>query len=106
MDTGIVPGDTGSPEGVSGNPGEDMGLMGQVREHTSPQGAGALPIEPATWGERKRRGGNGKERKASRVAAPLPHGLVRIGLGKGGAPFLPSPSPFPFSYSMWEVESY
>jgi hypothetical protein len=51
-------------------------------------------------------GHTGKERKASRVAAPLPHGLVRIGLGKGGAPFLPSPSPFPFSYSMWEVESY
>ena len=25
-----------------------------------------------------------------------PHRLVRIGLGKGGAPFLPSPSPFPF----------
>ena len=41
-------------------------------------------------------GHTGKERKASRVAAPLPHGLVRIGLGKGGAPFLPSPSPFPF----------
>ena len=28
-------------------------------------------------------GHTGKERKASRVAAPLPHGLVRIGLGKG-----------------------
>ena len=51
-------------------------------------------------------GHTGKERKASRLAAPLPHGLVRIVLGKGGAPFLPSPSPFPFSYSMWEVESY
>ena len=50
-------------------------------------------------------GHTGKERKASRVAAPLPHGLVQIRLGKGGAPFLHSPSPFPFSYSMWEVES-
>ena len=49
-----------------------------------------------------------KERKASRVVAPLSRGLVQIGQGKGGAPFLPSPSPspFPFSYSMWEVESY
>ena len=37
----------------------------------------------------------GKERKASKGGrAPL-HGLVRIGLGKGGAPFLLSPSPFP-----------
>ena len=51
-------------------------------------------------------GHTGKERKAPRVAAPLPHGLVRIGLGKGAGSFLPSPSPFPFSYSMWEVESY
>ena len=51
-------------------------------------------------------GHTGKERKASRVAAPLPHGLVRIVLRKGGAPILPSHSPFPFSYSMWEVESY
>src|SRR5215216_2910194 len=51
-------------------------------------------------------GHTGKERKASRMAALLPHGLVRIGLGKGAGPFLPSPSPFPFSYSMWEVESY
>ena len=34
----------GSPERVSGTPGKDMGLMGQVREHTSPQGAGAPPI--------------------------------------------------------------
>src|SRR5215216_6752240 len=34
-------------------------------------------------------GHTGKERKASRVAASLPHGLVRIGLGKGGHP-LPS----------------
>jgi len=42
-------------------------------------------------------GHTGKERKASRVVAPLSHGLVRIGLAKGGAPFLPSPSSFPSS---------
>ena len=38
MDTESVPGDTGSPEGVRANPDKDMGLMGQVREHTNPQG--------------------------------------------------------------------
>ena len=51
-------------------------------------------------------GHTGKERKGLKGGRTSPHGLVRIGLGKGGTPFLPSPSPFPFSYSMWEVESY
>ena len=48
-------------------------------------------------------GHTGKERKASREAALLPYGLARIGRGKGGAPFLPSPSLFPFllSYSYY-----
>ena len=36
-----------------------------------------------------------KERKASKGGRAPPHDLVRIGLGKGGAPFLLSPSPFP-----------
>ena len=40
-------------------------------------------------------GHTGKERKASKGGRTPPHGLVRIGLGRGGAPFLPSPSPFP-----------
>ena len=40
-------------------------------------------------------GHTGKERKASKGGRTPPHGLVRIGLGKGGAPFLLSPSPFP-----------
>ena len=40
-------------------------------------------------------GHTGKERKASKGDRTPPHGLVRIGLGKGGAPFLLSPSPFP-----------
>ena len=48
----------GSPEGVSGNPSKDMGFMGQEREHTSPQGAGA-PYKAIGGGEGK--GGNGKE---------------------------------------------
>ena len=48
-------------------------------------------------------GHTGKERKASRVAAPLPHGLVRIGLGKGGAPsfLLLLPSLFPIPCGRW-----
>ena len=37
----------------------------------------------------------GKERKAPKGGRTPPHGLVRIGLGRGGAPFLLSPSPFP-----------
>ena len=41
-------------------------------------------------------GHTGKERKAPKGGRTPPHGLVRIGLGRGGAPFLPSPSPFPF----------
>ena len=40
-------------------------------------------------------GHTGKERKASKGGRTPPHGLVRIGLGKGGAPFLLSLSPFP-----------
>ena len=40
-------------------------------------------------------GHTGKERKAPKGGRTPPHGLVRIGLGKGGAPFLSSPSPFP-----------
>ena len=40
-------------------------------------------------------GHTGKERKASKGGRATPHNLVRIGLGKGGAPFLLSPSPFP-----------
>ena len=40
-------------------------------------------------------GHTGKERKAPKGGHTPPHGLVRIGLGRGGAPFLPSPSPFP-----------
>ena len=51
-------------------------------------------------------GHTGKEGKTSKGGRTPPHGLVRIGLGKGGARFLPSPFPFPFSYSMWEQESY
>ena len=48
-------------------------------------------------------GHTGKERKAPKGGRTPPHGLVRIGLGRGGAPFLPSPSPFPFllSYSFY-----
>ena len=41
-------------------------------------------------------GHTGKERKASKGGRTPPHGLVRIGVGRGGAPFLPSPSPCPF----------
>ena len=40
-------------------------------------------------------GHTGKERKASKGGRTPPHGLVRIGLGKGGAPFLLCRSPFP-----------
>ena len=48
-------------------------------------------------------GHTGKERKASKGGHTPPHGLVRIGLGRGGAAFLPSPFPFPFlpSYSYY-----
>ena len=48
-------------------------------------------------------GHTGKERNASKGGRNPPHGLVRIGLGRGGAPFLPSPFPFPFlpSYSYY-----
>ena len=51
-------------------------------------------------------GHTGKKKKGLKGGRTLPLGLVRIGLGKGGAPFLPSPFPFLFSYSIWEVESY
>ena len=51
-------------------------------------------------------GHTGKERNASKGGCTPPHGLVLIGLGKGGAPFLPSLFPLLFSYSIWEVESY
>ena len=40
-------------------------------------------------------GHTGKERKAPKGGRTPPHGLVRIGLGRGGTPFRPSPSPFP-----------
>ena len=48
-------------------------------------------------------GHTGKERKASKGGRTPPHGLVRIVLGRGGAPFLPSPFPFPLlpSYSYY-----
>ena len=48
----------------------------------------------------------GKKKKGLKGGRTPPLGLVRIGLGKGGAPFLPSLFPFLFSYSIWEVESY
>ena len=51
-------------------------------------------------------GHTGKKEKGLKGGRTPPLGLVRIGLGKGGAPFLPSPFPFLFSYSIWEVESY
>ena len=47
----------------------------------------------------------GKGEKGLKGGRAPPLGLVRIGLGKGGAPFLPSLFPFLFSYSIWEVES-
>ena len=40
-------------------------------------------------------GHTGKDIKAPKGGRTPPHGLVRIGLGRGGAPFLLSPSPFP-----------
>ena len=48
-------------------------------------------------------GHTGKERKGQKGGRTPPHGLVRIGLGRGGAPFLPSPSPFPSPtpYGRW-----
>ena len=44
-----------------------------------------------------------KGEKASKGGRTPSHGLVRIGLERGGAPFLPSPFPFPFlsSYSYY-----
>ena len=51
-------------------------------------------------------GHTGKKEKGLKGSHTPPLGLVRIGLGKGGAPFLPSPFPFLFFYSIWEVESY
>ena len=75
----------GSPEGVPGNPGKDMGLMGQVREHTSPQGAGAPPIGPATWGDRERRGGKGKYEVGLLLPSPPPSFLSPLSkYGRGG----------------------
>ena len=46
-------------------------------------------------------GHTGKKKKGLKGGRTPPLALVRIGLGKGGAPFLPSPSLFPFllSYS-------
>ena len=48
-------------------------------------------------------GHTGKKEKGLKGGRTPPLGLVRIGLGKGGAPFLPSPFPFPFlpSYSYY-----
>ena len=40
-------------------------------------------------------GHTGKKKKGHKGGRTPPLGLVRIGLGKGGAPFLLSPSPFP-----------
>ena len=51
-------------------------------------------------------GHTGQKEKGLKGGRTPPLGLVRIGLGKGGAPFLPSLFPFLFSYSIWEVESY
>ena len=51
-------------------------------------------------------GHTGKKKKGLKGGRTPPLGLVRIGLGKGSAPFLPSLFPFLFSYSIWEVESY
>ena len=50
-------------------------------------------------------GHTGKKKKGLKGGRTPPLGLVRIGLGKGGAPFLSSRFPFLFSYSIWEVES-
>ena len=48
-------------------------------------------------------GHTGKKEKGLKGGRTPPLGLVRIGLGKRGAPFLPSPFPFPFhpSYSYY-----
>ena len=48
-------------------------------------------------------GHTGKKEKGLKGARTPPLGLVRIGLGKGDAPFLPSSFPFPFlpSYSYY-----
>ena len=76
-------------KGFRATPDKDMGLMGQVREHTSPQGAGAPPIGPAMCGERKRRGVKGKYEVGLLLPSPPPSFLSpcpnmvggRIGLG-------------------------
>ena len=59
----------GSPEGVSGTPDNHMGHMGLVKEHTSPQGAGA-PYKAIGGGE----GNGGRERKVwIRIPTSFPH---------------------------------
>ena len=57
----------GVPESYGNSPGEVLGLIGPY----------------------------GKEKKGLKGGRTPPLGLVRIGLGKGGAPFLLSPCPFP-----------
>ena len=48
----------GSPEGVSGTPGNPVGHIGLVKEHTSPHGAGA-PYRAIGGGEGKGKYGLG-----------------------------------------------
>ena len=59
----------GSPEGVSGTPDNPMGHMGLVKEHTSPQAAGA-PYKAVGGGEGKWE----RERKVwIRIPTSFPH---------------------------------
>ena len=75
----------GHRKGFRATPDKHIGLMGQVREHTSPQGAGAPPIGPATWGERERRGGKGKYEVGLLLPSPPPSFLSPLSkYGKGG----------------------
>ena len=70
MKIDILEGYVWTPERFRASPGKDMGLMGQVREHTSPQGAGALPIGP---------GRKEKERRQATGGGARPPCPIRIG---------------------------
>ena len=66
----------GSLEGVSGTPSNPMGHMGLVKEHTSPQGAGA-PYKSIGGGE-----GKGEGKGKCGLGFPLPS--TSCIHGKGG----------------------
>ena len=84
----------GSPEGVPGTPGKDMGLIGPREGRTSPQGSGAPPYRPKLEEKERREGRRKGEDSASHFPSLPLSFLPPMILGHHKDPLQASPKVF------------